>query len=287
MPGAEPKPAGLTIDPAFHIAGLENIDPYAKGTLTVANGRLNFIRDMTSVQIPFSALSGYAIEQDTKGLTHGKKSLLLSLAPFGSGKALSMIRTGVDMLTLEYKDSRGGIRGSILMLPKGSGANVAKLLAGQGVPEGVSRNADPPPAATTASAKLPPLASIQVDTVTLDADTELPAEFLVSIYEQVIDALWRTGSFIHVYRAGDRDAETKPERYVLDLYVDGFKKGNERLRSLTPFTGATVIDARLLVRDTKHAVLIDRPVKGAVHTFGENLDAAHSLAKKVAAAFKR
>ena len=70
----------------------------------------------------------------------------------------------------------------------------------------------------------------------------------MSIYEQLFEDLFNTGQFQHVYRANDRDAETKPDRLRVQVTVTNFKMGNERLRTLAP-GGSTVIKARVRVFD--------------------------------------
>ena len=52
--------------------------------------------------------------------------------PYESGRALSLLSERVDVLTLEYQDSNGGLHGVILQLPKGSAATVKKELAAKG-----------------------------------------------------------------------------------------------------------------------------------------------------------
>ena len=269
----------LEIQPAIHILGFADVRRNSTGVLRIDAQYLNYRTETASGQIPIASLKEFTIERETKGLVHGNAGKLVLLAPFGSGRALSMIRSGVDTVTLQYSDPSGGLHGCILMLPKNAGESVARQLKDKGVPEGAA------PETEGAAPKRPAVVkkhilvapAVQVAEVT----GGLPAEFSIAIYEQLIEGLWKSGQFLHVYRAGDRDAETKPDRLVVKLTVEGFKKGNERARNLAPFAGATVIDARLQVSDLQSTVFVDKVVSGAVRSYGENLDAADSLVRKV------
>ena len=51
--------------------------------------------------------------------------------------------------------------------------------------------------------------AIQVDMIHSD-EIKLPAEFQVSMYEDLIRQLQKKGGFAHVYREGDRNAASSP-----------------------------------------------------------------------------
>ena len=276
---AEPLPN------AVHLLGLSDIARNAKGVLKVENGNLTFRTSTASALIPLASATGFSVQQETRALVGGTAGRLLLLAPFGSGRVVSMVRHGVETITIDYTDQRGGEHGAILVLPKGDGAKFAELL----IANGVHRGAAPDSAVPIKEEKRAPILNKQALTnavieirPVIGSDHRLPDEFRMSIYEQLFEGLFKTGQFQHVYRANDKDAETKPDRLRLQLTISTFTMGNERVRTLTTFGGSTLIKARVQVLDKDQKALIDKDVTGATRGFGENINATDSLAKRVA-----
>jgi hypothetical protein len=112
----------------------------------------------------------------------------------------------------------------------------------------------------------------------------LPAEFQVSLYEQLIDQLQQKGTFSHVYRDGDRNAATVPDLIALQCTVVSFKKGSETMRQVTTVAGATSMTLRCQFRDRGGNSLLERDITGKVRFFGGNLRATYDFAKKAASA---
>ena len=81
--------------------------------------------------------------------------------------------------------------------------------------------------------------AIQVDMIHSD-EIKLPAEFQVSMYEDLIRQLQKKGGFAHVYREGDRNASSSPDLVILRSNVTGFKEGSQRKREVTTVAGETV-----------------------------------------------
>jgi len=114
-------------------------------------------------------------------------------------------------------------------------------------------------------------------------EIKLPAEFQVSIYENLIQQLGKKASFLHVYRDGDRDAANVPNLVILHATVSGFKKGSEEMRQVTTVAGATSITIHCRFTDADGKVLLEKDVSGKVRFFGDNLKATYDFAKKAAA----
>ena len=123
--------------------------------------------------------------------------------------------------------------------------------------------------------------AIQVKMIGADEVT-LPAEFQVSLYEQLINQLQKKGVFQHVYRDGDRTAATASDLIALQCIVAGFKKGSETMRQVTTVAGATSITLLCQFRDQAGMSLLDRRIEGKVRFFGGNLKATYDFAKKAA-----
>ena len=124
--------------------------------------------------------------------------------------------------------------------------------------------------------------AIQVMMIGADEIT-LPAEFQVSLYEQLINQLQKKGSvFQHVYRDGDRTAATTADLIALQCTVTSFKKGSETMRQVTTVAGATSITLLCQFRDQAGTSLLDRKIEGKVRFLGGNLKATYDFAKKAA-----
>jgi hypothetical protein len=123
--------------------------------------------------------------------------------------------------------------------------------------------------------------AIQVMKIRADA-IRLPAEFQVSLYENLIDQLQKRAVFQRVYRDGDQNATTAPDLITLQCTVLSFKKGSEMMRQVTTVAGATSITLRCQFMDKGGNSLLVRDIKGNVRFLGGNLKATSDFAKKAA-----
>jgi hypothetical protein len=114
------------------------------------------------------------------------------------------------------------------------------------------------------------------------AKIKLPAEFQVSLYEDLIEQLQKKGGFQHVYRDGDRNAADAADLVILTSTVRGFKEGSERVRQVTTVAGATSISVHCAFTSKDGKLLLERDIKGNVRFFGGNLRATYDFAKKTA-----
>ena len=125
--------------------------------------------------------------------------------------------------------------------------------------------------------------AIQVEMIRSD-EIKLPAEFQISLYENLVRQLEKQGGFEHVYRDGDRRAKDAPDLVVLHSTVRGFKEGSERARRVTTVAGATSITIHCEFKNTDGKVVLEQDVNGKVWFFGGNLRATYDFAKKTARA---
>ena len=123
--------------------------------------------------------------------------------------------------------------------------------------------------------------AIQVEMIVSD-EIKLPAEFQISLYENLIRQLEKQGGFEHVYRDGDRRAKDAADLVVLHSTVRGFKAGSERTRRVTTVAGATSVAIHCEFKSADGKVLLEQDVNGKVRFFGGNLRATYDFAKKTA-----
>jgi hypothetical protein len=123
--------------------------------------------------------------------------------------------------------------------------------------------------------------AIQVEMINSD-EIKLPAEFQISLYENLVRQLEKQGGFEHVYRDGDRRAKDAPDLVILHSTVRGFKEGSERTRRVTTVAGATSITIHCEFKNPDGKVVLEQDVNGKVRFFGGNLRATYDFAKKTA-----
>jgi len=138
---AQQKPAadaskGVTVN---HLIGLNHVAKNAKGQLTVADGKLHFA-GTPSADIAIHDITNVQTADDSKRLVGGIIGTLSMFGPYGSGRFLSLFRKQVDVLTIEYRDSDGGLHGAIFTMAD----NMAQPLKDQLVAAGAKAEALPP-----------------------------------------------------------------------------------------------------------------------------------------------
>lgn len=133
--------------------------------------------------------------------------------------------------------------------------------------------------AQTAPPPVKKVSAIQVLMIQSD-EVKLPAEFQVSLYENLIQQLQKQGGFEHIYRDGDHAATG--DVVILHSTVRGFKKGSEMTRQVTTVAGKTSIDVHCQFTDKDGATVLEHDVNGKVRFLGGNLRATLDFAKKAA-----
>jgi hypothetical protein len=123
--------------------------------------------------------------------------------------------------------------------------------------------------------------AIQVLMIESD-EIKLPAEFQISLYENLIQQLQKNGGVQHVYRDGDRNAAGVADLVLLHSTVRGFKQGSERARQVTTVAGKTAINVHCRFTDRDDKTILEHDLEGKVMFFGGNLRATLDFAKKAA-----
>jgi hypothetical protein len=129
------------------ITGLAGVKDNAKGTLQVENGRLHFVHGKASSDITADSIQEVVTGADSQRAVGGTLGMMSMAAPYGGGRVLSLFRTKIDTLTVQYRDADGGLHGAIFTMPIGTADVIKKEL----VPQGAQTTApgEPSPAATS------------------------------------------------------------------------------------------------------------------------------------------
>ncbi len=130
------------------VLGLEGLKHNVTGTLAAENGSLVFTRGKKKVVVPAASITEVMTGKDTERTIGGTVGTLTMFAPYGGGRFLSLFRTKIDTLSLEYSDPSGGVHGVIFALSEGNALGAKKALLNQGAKTSV-----PPEVEADAQAK--------------------------------------------------------------------------------------------------------------------------------------
>jgi hypothetical protein len=125
---SQPDPAVKVVQ----VKGLPGIKENTKGKLTVEGGTLHFVHETTKSDLATVSMEDVVTGADSQRVIHGTLGTLTMLAPYGSGRFLSLFRTKLDTLTIEYRDADGGLHGAIFAMPVGKAEMIKKDLIAQG-----------------------------------------------------------------------------------------------------------------------------------------------------------
>jgi len=276
---------------ARHVIGLENVKRNRAGKLTVQNGVMHFEAGTTDAKVLTAAIDDVSIGSETTqagGKAGAVAKTAAIAAPYDSGATLSLLlRTKVDILTVSYRDSGGGLHAAILALPRRQAEQERAQLIAAGAhasapaaQEFKARKAWVPAAQKADVPKLS-ASAIQIELVEA-GDVRIPAEFRSAIYEFLVERVREAGKFRQVFRSGDHAASSIPGLVTLHTTVEKFKEGSQMKREVTAVLGATTVDVSASVTTMDGRTLLDSRIHGKVRFFGENLGVANDLAKRIA-----
>lgn len=99
------------------VIGLSGVKENTSGNLAIEKGNLRFVHSKNVSDIPLSS---------TLDLVNGSDKV----GPYGSGRFLSLFRSKLDTLTIQYCDGDGGLHGAIFTMPSGNSEPLrARLIA--------------------------------------------------------------------------------------------------------------------------------------------------------------
>lgn len=114
------------------LTGLAGVKNHTKGTVKVENGNLQFVHAKAKTEVAASTIEDVITGNDSQRAVHGFVGTLTMFGPYGSGRFLSLFRTKLDTLTLQYRDADGGLHGAIFTMSVGKADALKKMLVAQG-----------------------------------------------------------------------------------------------------------------------------------------------------------
>jgi|SRR5271165_2351612 len=132
---------------AVQVTGLTGIKEDTKGTLTVQNGTLTFATSKSSCDVSAASIQDVVTGNDSQRVIRGTVGTLTMLAPYGAGPAMSLLRNKIDSLTIQFRDSNGGLHGAVFTMPVGKAESIKESLLAHGahtsIPSKEDSTADP------------------------------------------------------------------------------------------------------------------------------------------------
>jgi hypothetical protein len=138
----------------------------------------------------------------------------------------------------------------------------------------------PSAAEVSARPKSPPASTILIEPVN-SGDVNIPAEFRLAIYEDLVETIQSSGIYARVFRSGDHRVDEISDVVTLSTEVQSFKQGNQTEREIVTVIGATKVKLNVKLSANNGAILVDKQVEGKVRFFGENLNVIRDVAKQI------
>lgn len=127
---------------AVQITGLTGVKNNTKGNLKVENGSLSFASPRNACSVSATSIQDVVTGNDSQRVIGGTVGSLTMLAPYGAGRAISLLRSKIDTLTIQYRDPNGGLHGVIFTLPLGKAELIKADLLAQGAHTSISPEGD-------------------------------------------------------------------------------------------------------------------------------------------------
>jgi hypothetical protein len=124
-----PKPAPKRV---VSVMGFEDIKRNEKCDIDVGASSVRLKGKTSTVEVSTSSIEDVLTGDDSARLIGGFVGTLTSFAPYESGRFLSLFRKKLDTLTIQYRDTEGGLHGGILSMHPGEAIALKKLIVAAG-----------------------------------------------------------------------------------------------------------------------------------------------------------
>jgi len=269
---------------AEHIYGLPDIKPHKKGTLTLDTEDLTFAGKSGSTAIPRSSITAVSVGNQRVEMWGLTGRILRMAIPDNGGLAIAAVaHHRIDMLTVEFRDSRGGSHSAVFFL----GANQAS----QAIQAFALEPSSPLPAVTSGCQNAQSEPGTMLITTPDWNGAEVPAVYQGLVYEHLVERFRKAKNLTKVYRDGESIPEGLCPQYTVHLWIRGFREGSSVKRAMLGpvgmFVGTTqmTFDAELI--DRTGNVNIKQQVKSTIRGEFESTNVADQIAKKLVKKFEK
>jgi hypothetical protein len=277
--GAKPQPATWQSSSVQHAYGLPDTKKNQKGTLTVNPDGLTFTAKSGRSSLPQRSIVAVSAGNQRVELWGMKGRLLRMAIPDGGGiAAAGFMHHRVDMLTVEFSDSRGAYHGAVFYLPANEAERALQSFAEM-----------PPvhhePATTACQGTTAQPGTVLVSAPAWD-QVEVPAAYRALVYEHLVDRLQRVKGVDHVYRDGDSEAGLACPQYTIHIAIAAFTPGSQVKRAVIGpvgmFVGTTQMTFDATFTDASGRLNAHEQIKATARGESESTTVADSVAKTMA-----
>jgi len=124
-----PKPAPKRVR---SVMGFQDIKKNETCDINVGASSVNLKGKTATVEVTVASIEDVLTGDDSARLVGGFVGTLTSFGPYGSGRFLSLFRKKLDTLTIQYRDSDGGLHGGILSMHPGEAIALKRLIVAAG-----------------------------------------------------------------------------------------------------------------------------------------------------------
>jgi hypothetical protein len=114
------------------VIGMSGIKEHANGSLAIDGGNLQFSNSKAKASVAIASLQDIVTGNDSQRALHGTLGTLTMFGPYESGRFLSLFRSKLDTLTIQYVDASGAVHGAIFTMPVGKADALKKQLVALG-----------------------------------------------------------------------------------------------------------------------------------------------------------
>jgi hypothetical protein len=264
---------------AEHVYGLPDIKHNKKGTLTLSADALTFTDKSGNACIPRSSVAAMSAGNQRVELWGMGGRILRMTIPDGGGVAAAAVMPHrVDMLTVEFNDSRSGYHAAVFFLPANEADRALENFAlapgpARTIPDAVCQNAPIEPK------------SVLVSAPNWD-HAEVPAAYRALVYEHLVDRIQTTKDVAHVYRDGEGNGKGACPQYIVHISIAAFKEGSSVKRAyLWPagmFVGTTQMKFDVAFTDASGKLNTSEQITATIRGESESTGVADHVAKAVA-----
>ncbi len=130
------------------LMGLADVKNNTKGSLAVESGNLHFVHSKRNSDVTTTSIQDVVTGSDSQRMVRGTLGTLSEFGPYGSGRFLSLFRSPIETLTIQYRDADGGLHGAIFTMPVGQADVIKSELIAQGAHTSIPTRTDANPSGT-------------------------------------------------------------------------------------------------------------------------------------------
>jgi len=270
---------------AKHVFGFPDIKPNKKGTLELSTDALLFTGKSGNTSIERKSITAVSAGDQRVELWGFTGRILKSAIPYSGGMAAAAVmHHRIDMLTVEFRDTRGTDHSAVFFLPFNEAQHALQSFALTPAP--LQKSAGSVCLATSVDAK-------SVLVVRPDWEqAEVPAVYRSLVYEHVLDRLRRTKDAGRIYREGEDTTHTDGcPQYTVRMSIKTFKEGSSVKRAMLGpagnFVGTTQMKFDVIFSDSSGRLNETKEIKATIRGESESTNVADKIAKSIAKRYSK